>query len=356
MRQWKKGLALLLGAGMLTVWMAGSALAAESRTKISSVKLEISSDITAGSDEGRVDATVASDASYEVTDVDVVNDEGDWSDGDIPRVEITLESDDGYYFASMSRSKVDLKGASATYVSSHREDSSSRLIITIKLDALEGAMEIDNVRWEDDKSPIADWEPTDGAKSFQVRLYRGNKTVGDTVTTTETTYNFISRITREGEYYFKVRGVNKSNKKGDWYESDYIYVDEEMLENIKSGNYSSGNHNTGNYNSGNNFNTSNNNSNGTTSSAPGTSCISGRWIWDNNRQNWWYQYSNGSYPVNGWLEIDNKWYCFDSVGWMRVGWIEAGGSWYYCDPTSGAMLTNTTINGYYVDANGVWIP
>ena len=41
---------------------------------------------------------------------------------------------------------------------------------------------------------------------------------------------------------------------------------------------------------------------------------------------------------------------------MRTGWIQSGNAWYYCDTSSGAMLTNTrTPDGYYVDANGVWI-
>lgn len=338
MKLWKKSLTIAMSAGMLAALLAGNAMAAESRTKISSVTLTVDSDIQTGDDSGSVNVTSEGE-SYTVTDVDIVNDEGSWTAGDTPRVEVTIEADDDYYFASMSSSKVKLKGDDATYVTSHREDSSATLIVTIKLDALEGSMEIDSVAWDNDNSPIANWEEADGAKSYQVRLYRGSSSVGESITTTNTYYNFASKITREGEYYFKVRAVNSNSKKGDWFESDYIYVDEQMLADINSGVY--------------NGTTNDSGSSSTTSTPGGTTSTTAQWIKDN--VGWWYRYSNGGYPTNGWLQINNLWYCFDSVGYMRTGWIQAGNAWYYCDTNSGAMVTNTrTPDGYYVNANGVW--
>ena len=331
MKLWKKGLSTVIGASLMTAMIAGTAMAAEERTKISEITLNIDSSIEAGSDSS--DVTVTSEgANYEVTDVEVINDDGEWVDGSAPKVEVTLEADSDYYFGSMSSSRVDLKGDDAKYVSSHREDSSSVLIVTIRLDELVGSLEIEEVHWEDDNSPIARWESTDGAKSYQVRLYRGSSSVGETVTTSDTTYNFASRITREGEYYFKVRAVNSSSKKGEWYEADYIYVDEEMLDEIKGGAYGSGG----------------------TSSAPVTGTPAGGWVRDN--VGWWYRNADGTYPTNGWLFINNAWYCFDSIGYMRTGWIQSGNAWYYCDAVNGNMLVNTrTPDGFYVDANGVWI-
>ncbi|MDD3251479.1 MAG: hypothetical protein PHV18_02845 [Lachnospiraceae bacterium] len=335
MRLWKKGLSVMMGAGILAALLAGTAFAAESRTKISSVTLTVDSAIETGDDSG--DVTVTTDAgTYSVSDVNIVNDDGDWTAGDTPRVEVTLEADDDYYFVSMSSSKVKLKGDKASYVTSHREDSSSTLIVTIKLDELEGSMEIDEVSWQDDNSPIADWEDADGAKSYQVRLYRGSSSVGESVTTTNSYYNFASKITREGEYYFKVRAVNSNSKKGDWFESDYIYVDEQALARITSGTY----------------NGTTNDASGT-ANAPNSSTSTAQW--KQNNIGWWYVFADGTYPTNGWLQINNVWYCFDSVGYMRTGWIQAGNAWYYCDTKSGGMLTNTrTPDNYYVDANGVW--
>lgn len=337
MKMWRKRLALIMCAGLIAAAFAGTALAAETRTKISKIELTVESDIQAGEDSGSVNVT-ANDSSYTVTDVEIVNDEGEWVSGDVPRVEVTIEADDDYYFGAMSSSKVKLRGSDSTYVTSHREDKSSTLIMTIKLDALEGSMEIEEVNWEDESSPVAAWESADGAKSYQVRLYRGSSSVGSAVTTTESYYNFAGSITRTGEYYFKVRAVNSNNKKGDWYESDYIYVDEQMLSNFKSGNYT---------------NHSGSGSGTNTSASPGGT-FTEQWIKDN--VGWWYRFSDGSCAKNGWLLINNVWYCFDASGYMRTGWIQAAnGVWYYCD-SSGAMLTNTrTPDGYWVDANGVWV-
>lgn len=335
MRLWKKGLSVAAGVSLMTALAAGTAMAAEEREKISDITLNIESSIEAGSDGGDVNVT-AEGGNYEVSDVEIINDDGDWVDGSVPRVEITLEADSDYYFGSMSSSRVDLNGDDAKYVSSHREDKMSTLIITIKLDELVGSLEIEDVNWESEDSTTARWEQADGGKSYQVRLYRGSNSIGETVTTSDTRYNFASRITREGEYYFKVRAVNSNSKKGDWYESDYIYVDEQMLDDIKAGAYG----------------TSNSGSGGTTS-APGNAAT-GAWQRDN--VGWWYRNANGTYPTNGWLYINGAWYCFDSVGYMRTGWIQAGNAWYYCDAVNGNMLVNTrTPDGYYVDGNGVWI-
>ena len=336
MKLWKKGLSVMICAGLLAAACSVTALAAkDSKEKITSLKLYVESDIQVGDDEGDVTVTTE-DGNYEVTDVSVVNDDGEWTSGSIPKVEVTLEASDGYMFNTMSKGKVSLKGSKATYVSSRRKDNGTTMIVSIKLGELESKLEIEAVEWEDENSPVARWEETDGARSYQVRLYRGSSSVGSSVTTSNETYNFASSITREGEYYFKVRAVSSNNKKGEWYESDYIYVDEELLDNIKNGRYT---------NSGSN--------NSTTTSTPGGS---GTAQWKRNNIGWWYEYADGTYPTNGWLLINNVWYCFDASGYMRTGWIQAGdGQYYYCDTNSGAMLTNTwTPDNYYVGANGVW--
>ncbi len=336
MRLWRKGLTVMLGAGMLAALFAGTTWAAEDREKITNVSLTVSSSIEAGGDNSNVNVTSNDKAGYEVTEIFVVNDEGEWLSGDVPRVEVTLEADDGYYFASMGKSKVSLKGDDATYVTSHRSEKNSVLTITIKLDALEGTLEIEGVEWEGDQSPIAVWEPTDGAKSYQIRLYRESSSVGSAITTTSDRYDFSSSITRVGDYYFKVRAINSNNKRGDWYESDSLYVDEEKLAYIKSGSYNNGN-----------------------STSPNTPTpTQGTWQQDN--VGWWYRNANGTYPANCWQQINGLWYFFNPTGYMHTGWVQSGGKWYYCDTTPGnnlgAMLVNTiTPDGNRVDANGVWI-
>ncbi len=341
MKQWKKEWLRIGGVCLLTIALAGNVLAAEERTKINQVSLRVQSSIQAGGDSS--DVSVTTDANtYSVEDVSVVNDEGQWTSGDVPRIEVTLEAANDYYFDSMSKSKVKLSGDDATYVTSHREDNKSVLIVTVKLDALEGSLEIESVEWEGNDTPVARWETTDGAKSYQLRLYRGNTSIGSVVTTTNEYYDFTSSMNREGEYYFKVRAINSNSKRGDWYESDSLYIDEDTANAVKNGTYQTS--------------TGNNNGLG----APGSAPVEG--VWQRNNIGWQYRWPDGNYSRGGWVMIKNIWYCFDDNAYMRTGWIQASdGKWYYCDPREGsgqgAMMTNTiTPDGYWVDANGVWIP
>ncbi|OOM73826.1 putative cell wall binding repeat protein [Clostridium sp. BL-8] len=39
---------------------------------------------------------------------------------------------------------------------------------------------------------------------------------------------------------------------------------------------------------------------------------------------------------------------------MKTGWLNDNGTWYYLK-ASGEMLSNTTVYGYKLGADGVWI-
>ena len=76
--------------------------------------------------------------------------------------------------------------------------------------------------------------------------------------------------------------------------------------------------------------------------------------WKQNSAGWWYQRSNGSFPMGTWEKIGGTWYLFDGSGYMRTGWAKVGGSWYYLD-SSGAMVTGwRSIGGswYYLNSGG----
>ena len=57
----------------------------------------------------------------------------------------------------------------------------------------------------------------------------------------------------------------------------------------------------------------------------------------------------------GWQEIGGNWYYFNEDGSKRTGWQEIDGNWYYFYD-DGSMAKDTVIEGYYVNADGVWIP
>lgn len=79
--------------------------------------------------------------------------------------------------------------------------------------------------------------------------------------------------------------------------------------------------------------------------------------WINYNGSTYYLRPWGGMMVNGWYLINDKWYYFQSWGGIaKSQWLYGlDKKWYYVGG-DGAMLANThTPDGYYVDANGVWV-
>lgn len=111
--------------------------------------------------------------------------------------------------------------------------------------------------------------------------------------------------------------------------------------------------------------------------------------WQQDEKGWWFRYTDGTYPMNEWVELEwqnvKNWYHFDAQGYIETGWKQDGGTWYYLHPIAdgtqghmytgwhqidgqwyyfstvaggplGAMLSNTTTpDGFQVGADGAWI-
>lgn len=76
------------------------------------------------------------------------------------------------------------------------------------------------------------------------------------------------------------------------------------------------------------------------------------WIYNNGA--WYYLDASGAMQT-GWKQIGPAWYYLDNDGKMKTGWIkDISGNYYYLYP-SGAMATDTNINGYRIGENGAWI-
>lgn len=65
----------------------------------------------------------------------------------------------------------------------------------------------------------------------------------------------------------------------------------------------------------------------------------------------WYFYKNDEKQA-GWIQDKNSWYYLGPDGKMRTGWIKDNGKWYYLN-TDGTMATNTTVDGCYINENGL---
>lgn len=94
--------------------------------------------------------------------------------------------------------------------------------------------------------------------------------------------------------------------------------------------------------------------------------------WVNDGGTWYWLTSSGA-MATGWQNIGGTWYYFNASGAMQTGWQKIDGSWYcfaasgamlhdcwagnYYLGSSGAMLTDArTPDGYYVGADGAWVP
>lgn len=84
------------------------------------------------------------------------------------------------------------------------------------------------------------------------------------------------------------------------------------------------------------------------------------WTYYKNR--WYYLSPYGDMSVNEWDYINSNWYYFDKNGIMQTGWFLYNGNWYYlylannnAGKSIGAMAQNTTIDGYFISQDGIWI-
>ena len=81
------------------------------------------------------------------------------------------------------------------------------------------------------------------------------------------------------------------------------------------------------------------------------------WISSNGGK--WYYLNRAGVAQVGWVEDNGKWYYLNPIAdanraTMKTGWIQDNGKWYYL-ASNGAMVSNTTIDGYKIGSDGVWI-
>ncbi len=254
-------------------------------------------------------------AGYRVDSAEYTNLETSevWTVGDVPEVKLELSALDGYRFSYTSSGHFDISGCNAKFERAKLYDSGDTMELYVELKRIGGKLEgATGLEWND---TTAQWEEIEGAKRYDVKLLRDEKTV-TTVSASGTSYNFAGYFNHEGDYTFRVRAVaSYNNKNGEWSEdSDSYYVDEE-----EAGQYGG----------------------------------SGQWMQDGGGT--WYAYSTGGYPAGCWKQINGVWYRFDNNGYLLRGWQKIDGQWYYMDPASGVRMTGwQAVNGqwYYLNGSG----
>ena len=188
------------------------------------------------------------------------------------------------------------------------------------MSAVDGDLDtVEDLSWS---KRTATWDSVSYASKYEVKLYRNSSTV-TTVTTTGTSYNFYPYMTKSGDYTFKVRAVDGSDK-GEWSdESDEYYMNSS---DVYTGTPPTDNSSGG--------------------STPANA--NGQWV--NSIYGWSY-YINGVPVKNNWVYVDNEWYHLNANGFMDTDWIYTDNNWFYLNPVSdgtrGKMLTGWQQIGPY---------
>ena len=59
--------------------------------------------------------------------------------------------------------------------------------------------------------------------------------------------------------------------------------------------------------------------------------------WAENASGKWFSFTDKTYPVSKWLQVNGKWYYFNEDGYMAEGWKMVNSKWYYLDADNGDM-------------------
>lgn len=76
--------------------------------------------------------------------------------------------------------------------------------------------------------------------------------------------------------------------------------------------------------------------------------------WQQDSGIWYYLNPSQGDMVTGWKEIGQTWYRMEQNGAMVTGWKYVDGRWYYLN-ADGSMAANTSVDGYWLGADGAWI-
>lgn len=301
----KKWICILITAAM-TLMMGMNVLAAETKIDKARITFSYAEKPVSGASLGTINASTES-SLFEISSAEYINDLETWTVGNRPIVRVELTAKSGYRFTTGSKSQFLLSGCGAEYKRAHMYNEGKNIELDVLLKRISGNLTgSEYTQWNGN---LAEWEAVEGAKAYQVRLYRGSSVV-TTVETEETTYDFTADMTKDGFYTFRLKAIAKfDGREGVWSEySNELHVDEPAAERNSTGN---------------------------------------RWVKDQN--GWWYSYGAGGYPADKWEYIEGYWYYFNKDGYMMTGWQFIGGKWYYLD-TSGVMLTGRQqIDGIIYD-------
>ena len=311
--------ALSLGA-MLSFAPAMEAYAA-SKKPITSISLSIDAEIMPGTDIGSEDIEIESrNEKYSIDGYTVSNSGSIWEADMVPEIQVTLTAQENFYFKSIPKSKIGLRG-DGEITKGFIKDSSTTMVLTVQLPM--SVPDIEEVQLSDEG--IASWKAVAKAGKYELLFYKNGMAAVTPVVVNTNSYNCRERFGKTNantSYSVKVRAVNvqDESKKGRWTESNSISVSKEKAGTFRQ--YPDG----------------------------------GNGSWKQTEDGRYrYERADGTCAAGGWEELSGLWYFFDEEGFMKTGWIDWEGKFYYCQET-GEMLKNAdTPDGAHVGEDGAKI-
>ncbi len=335
----KAAILLMLLILAFSFFSSRKSYAANSGSVIESAKITVQQNY--GEAEEMLEPTITSStASSSIKSITYNKDSSKWKPGQQVTVTITLEPDNGYYFAgNINRSKVKLTGAVFHHAG---VDSYGNLDIKAYFTPNTVLGNTISAGW-DSSGQKAVWRSVQYAPGYEVILYADDKKV-TSKKVTGTSVDFSDSM-KDGSknYYYEVKAIPMtSDEKKYLKEGEYVTSIDEVVSGNVIANGVTPKNNTAPQTS----NVQNTNTAAAAGNASGWKLVNGVW----------YYYDVSVKPATGWRVINGLWYYFNPYGQMQTGWIaHEDGTWSYLDPTSGHMKFGWILyNGswYYIGANG----
>ena len=336
-------------------------------------------------------------------DIQFMTDYDRWNPGKKVRVDITVEAEEGKVFpTSLNRTQCKVTGAS--FVSAKALDNTH---MQVRVDYIPVTVlgKTESAGWSKMSHTRAVWKSVDFAPGYSLILYCDDKVVKRT--TSETASIDLSEYMKDENrtYYYEVKAIPVSSDDKKYFkEGEFVTSTDQVLdwEDTPEGQESinnSGASGDGGSIKGNNYVLPDG-----TKERNKWKKVSGQWYffdedgnmvrgWRNIGGFWYYMAQDGSmqtgwvnpdgsawYYLNdngemctgwiqpepgvwyhmdasghmqyGWVAVDGKWYYMGGDGKMLTGWTQVAGVWYYLHE-NGSMAANTTIDGWYIGADGV---
>lgn len=302
--------------------------------------------------DGIAEPTITSNSgSYSLENVSWKYDAEDWKPGKKVELTLTVNSSGNTFKDSYTRSSCRIEGAD--FISAKAEDDTTLLVRASYVPVVQLG-DTERAAWSDANKTKAVWKKVAYATAYHLRLYEDDS-LKKSLTITTNSVDLTEYMRNGHSYYYEVRATAETTAEGRYLKNgQYVQSDDSIEPELgdTSGqwrNYTQGSKyrdESGNY---------------VTNS---WKMIFGKWYyfnpdgyavvgWLNNNDKWYYLEQDGVMKT-GWVQVNNTWYYLDASGVMQTGWLQTQpGTWYYLAP-NGAMLTNTIVDGYQLDSNGVW--